>query len=336
MKQLKFGVIGMGFIGFLHARVINEIPNSELVAVADMDKKALKKAAAMFGCKTYENYEEMLAKADIEAVSVCTPDQFHLAPALAVAHAGKHLLCEKPIATTLKEANMIREACDQAGVKLMVAHILRFDPRYVRLHDEITRGELGDLIHLRGKRHNGRGIVERLRGRISMLFYIGIHDIDIIQWFANSKITRVYAQKVAKVNSEYGSDDCIFVLANLASGAIASLEFSWSLPKNFPAGIYTNIEAVGSKGAGYVDILEQGVRIFREDGAACEYPDTLHWPETNGRIMGDLRDEIEHFADAVLGGKEFIVPTEDAISAVAVIEAIFKSMDSGMPVDLGG
>lgn len=335
MKQLKMGVVGLGFIGDLHARIFNEMPNTKLVAVSDVDEEKLKSAAKNYGCETYKSLEEMLEKADIEAVSICVPDQMHVEPAVTVAKAGKHILCEKPIATTAREGEIIKKACDESGVRLMVAHILRFDPRYVRVKKEIASGELGEVIHLRGKRQNPRPIVERLRGRISMLFYMGIHDIDVIQWFAQSRITKVYAQKVAKYNSKYNSDDCIFALANLANGAIASFEYSWSLPANFPAGIYGSIEVVGSKGAGYVDVFEQGVRLYKEEGELpYELPDTLHWAETNGRIMGDLRDELEHFADCILNDKEFLVPTDDAIDAVRVIEAMFESIDTGKPVEV--
>ena len=336
LKQLKMGVIGLGFIGDLHARVFNEMPNTKLVAVSDVDDSRLKAAANKYGCQTYKSFEVMLEEADIEAVNVCLPDQMHVKPAVAAANAGKHVLCEKPIATTAREGELIREACNEAGVRLMVAHVLRFDPRYVRMKEELASGGLGEVIHLRGKRQNPRPIVERLRGRISMLFYMGIHDIDVIQWFAQSKITKVYALKAAKVNYKFDSDDCIFILANLANGAIASFEYSWSLPANFPAGIYGGIEVVGSQGAGYVDVFEQGVRLYKETGGLpYELPDTLHWPETNGRIMGDLRDELEHFADSVLNNREFLVPTDDAIDAVRVIEAVFESLDTGNPVEVG-
>ncbi len=334
MSQLKLGVVGLGFIGYLHARIINELPNAKLAAVADTDKDVLEKAKNDFGCDIYDDYQIMLEKADIDAVSICTPDQFHLKPVLAASAAGKHILVEKPIATTLDEALQIKDVIEKDNVRLMVAHLLRFDPRYVRIKEEIAQGGLGEILHLRGKRQNQRTIVERLGGRISMLFYVGVHDIDIVQWYAGSRITRVYAQKVAKFNSAYDSEDCIFFLANFANGSLATFEFSWALPKNFPAGIYASIEAVGTKGAGYVDILEQGARIFREEGIACEYPDTLHWPETNGRIMGDLRDEIEHYADAVLNNKEFLVPTNEVISAIAVIEAVLKSLDTDKAVEV--
>ena len=334
MSKLKLGVVGQGFIGNLHSRIIHELHNADLVAVADTDKDSLRKAKEDFGCEVYENYNDLFNKADIDAVSICMPDHYHLEPVLAAAAAGKHILCEKPIATSFDEALKMKEASEKAGVRLMIAHLLRFDPRYVAVQEQITNGSLGEILHLRGKRQNPRPIVERLGGKVSMLFYVGIHDIDIVQWYAGSRITRVYAQKVAKINKSHDSEDCIFFLANLGNASIATFEFSWSLPSNFPAGIYSGIEVVGSKGAGYVDVLEQGVRIYKEVENSVEYPDTLHWPETNGRIMGDLRDEIEHFADAVLNEKEFIVPTDDAISAVAVIEAVFESLKTNKPVDV--
>lgn len=328
VKKLKVGVVGVGFIGELHARIFNEIPTADLIAVADPDKERAKKIGQRFHCEYYFSPLELFNHKDIEAVSICVPDKYHVEPAIAAAKAGKHILLEKPIARTVKDAEKIRKGAEDNGVRLMVAHILRFDPRYVQLHDKIQRGDLGELIHIRAKRQNPKLIQDRLKGRTSMLYYIGVHDIDIVLWYVQSEVEEIHAKKVSKMYDE----DCIFVLFSFKNGAVGSLEFSWSLPGNYPTAIWSEVEVVGTKGAGHIDVYDQGLKLFTN---GLHLPDTLHWPEYNGQIFGDLRSELMHFVDATVNNKEFLMPTQDSIKAVGFIEACLKSIEKSAPIKLG-
>ncbi len=336
MEKLKVGVIGAGFMGTLHARVFNESFGSRLMAVADTDPKVEQMVRKSFGCEYYSNYEEMLKKADIDAVSICLPDTNHIEPAVAAAQAKKHILLEKPMARTVKDCLKIEEACKKNGVKLMVAHILRFDPGYKRLHDAVSTGEIGEVLHIDAGRRNSRLLAERLKGQTSMLFYVGIHDIDALQWCSRKRITRVYAQRVVNINKKWNSEDCIYVLANLGANCIASIEYSWTFPVNFPAGLKAKLEIYGSKSTAFLDRFDYGVQIYKEKDQETTYEltDLLHWPEVNGRILGDLKYEIEHFIGAIVNNEELLMPTTDAISAVNVIEAILESCARNAPVDV--
>ena len=332
VQRLKVGVVGVGFYGKLHARVYNEVPTAELIAVADIGADAAKKAGEELGCEYHSDPEKMYAREDIQAVSICVPDEHHLEPAVRAAEAGKHILVEKPIASTAAEGKELRDAAKDNGVRVMVGHLLRFDPRYVQVKEQIDAGELGELVHIRAKRQVAKGIHRRLQGRISMLFYTGIHEIDIVRWYANSDVREVYAKKVSKMTDE----DCVFVLLEFESGAVGTLEFSFSLPETFrrsrgAGGLCAAAEVVGTEGAAYIGGLDQGVQVF-SDGFYM--PDTMYWPEFNGKTYGDLRTEIMHFTDAVVSGEDFLVSTDDAIKAVAVIEAIFRSLEEKRPVSV--
>jgi predicted dehydrogenase len=336
MKTLKVGVIGAGFIGSLHARIYRESFGSELVAIADSNPKVKDTVAKDLGCAYYSSYEEMLQKADIDAVSICLPDTDHVEPALAAARAKKHILLEKPMARTVKECLKIKEACDKSKVKLMVAHVIRFDPAYKRLYDAVHDGEVGEVLHVNAARRNSRLLAERLKGQTSMLFYVGIHDIDALQWCTHKKITRVFAQRVVNINKKWNSEDCIYILANLGDNAVASINYSWTFPANFPAGLRSNMEIYGSKSTALLDRFDMGLQIYKEKEAETTYEltDIIHWPEVNGRIEGDLKCEIEHFIDAIVNNKAPLMPTDDAISAVNVIEAILESCQKDAPVDV--
>jgi predicted dehydrogenase len=332
IKKLRVGVIGVGFIGNLHARIFSELPTAKLIAVADVDRERAKKVAQDYHCDFYDNFEALCAREDIEAVSICLPDEIRIEPVSKAARAGKHILLEKPIARTVEEALKIQEEIKKCAVRMMPAHILRFDPRYVIVHDQIVAGNLGELIHIRAKRQTTRAIQKKLKGRTSMMFYIGFHDVDMLQWYAGSDIEEVYAKKVSKLSEE----DCVFILLSFKNKAVGSLEVSFSLPEScrrVPGiGIlWCGLEAVGTKGAGYIDIFNQGIQLFTD---SFYLPDTLHWPEYNGTIHGDLKEELSHFVDAINNDREFFVSIEDAIKTVKVIEAVFESIKLKQPIKI--
>jgi len=337
MSKLKIGLIGTGFIGTLHGRIYSESCNAELVAVADANPAMKEQVSKNFGCDFYSNYLEMLDKADIDAVDICLPDNNHVDPCIAAAKAGKHILVEKPMARTVEDCLKIHKACVDNKVRLMVAHVCRFDGGYTRIYDSVKNNEIGEIIHMSAGRKNSKLLAQRLNGRTSMLFYVGIHDIDAVQWVSQKRITKVYAQRVVNVNKKWNSEDCINVLANLGDNAIVSFEYSWALPENFPAGLRAKLEVYGTKATALLDRFDLGLQIYKEKDVkdlTLELTDYIHWPEVNGKIVGDLKYELDHFCESILKGKDFLVPTSDAISAVNVIEAIFESYQKGIPIEV--
>jgi len=336
MEKLKVGVIGAGFIGTYHARIFAESFGAELKAVADVNKSLGPKFKKDFGCAFYTDYKEMLKVEDIDAVDICLPDDNHVEPAVAAAKAGKHILIEKPMARKVKDCKKIKDACEKNGVRIMVGHVCRFDPGYIRLHSAVKSGEIGNVIHLSAGRRNSKLLAQRIKDSTSMLFYVGIHDIDAVQWCAGKRITRVYAQRVVKENKKWKSEDCIFILANLGKDTIANLEYSWLLPGNFPCGLKSNLDIYGSKATAFLNKFNQGVEIYKEKDTDLPYEltDLAHWPEFNNRIGGALKAELEHFTDAILNNRDFVMSLDDMISAVNVIESIMESYKKGVPVDV--
>lgn len=338
MKRLNVGVIGLGLIGAPHARIYHELPNANLVGVADIDEGLAKRLAREYGCDAYTDYNDLLKRPDLDAVSICVPEELHVAPAVAAAKAGKHILMEKPIAKTVKEALEITSAAEKAGVRLMVGQTLRWDPRYVGLHDSIARGDLGEPIFLRLKRTNPYMSAQRLKGRVSIFYFLGVHDIDAIRWFAGSDITRAYAQRVTKMHASIESEDAVVATFNFANGAVGTVELAWSLPKSMPTVIVAAAEVIGTKGAGYVQVFDGGLQVYLSEPPAgaqpVSFPDTFYGPEVHGTLSGVLRDEIAHFVQKTLDGGDYCVPTLDTVKAVAAIEACFESIRTGMPATL--
>jgi len=332
-KKLRIGLIGAGFIGALHARIISENPCAELVAVADVSKEVCDAFAKEYGCDSFTDYNEMLKRDDIDAVDICVPEDYHLGPAVAAANAKKQIFIEKPIAKTVKEAKEIKEAADKNGVRIMVAHVLKFDPRYVQLNDAIKNGELGELTSLHLKRTNARSTPIRLKGKISFFYYLGVHDIEwMLDYNKAARPVKVYCQASSKVNKSINQLDTAFMIVTFDNGSVGNIELSWALPENPASGFMTSVEVIGDKGIGLIQIDNQGLEIITED--TVSYPDALHWPTYNGKIQGDLREEVDHFVESTLNNTPYVVSTDNAIDAIAVIEAAMKSIDSGKAEDV--
>ena len=298
------------------------------MAIADPDERTAKSVADELGVARYRDSASLLERDDVDAVSIVTPDRLHVEPATAAALAGKHILLEKPMAHEGTAAEAIAAAVEEAGVRLMVAHVLRFDPRYVQLHAAARPDRLGEPIHLRAKRNTVRSLAERIGANSSILYYLGVHDIDMMQWVARSPITRVYAQKVSKLAN--GNEDALYAIVNFASGAIGTLDYSWAWPEGLPAGYHAAFEVVGTESAALLDGRDQEFQVITAEGPTAA--DTHLWPEISDRITGDLRDELMHFAEAIQIPAPFVQDYREALAAIRVLDALFASLEQDRPV----
>lgn len=328
--SLGVGVIGLGFFGSKHARVFAEHPAAEVIGVCDRDGERVAALATALDCHGFADYADLLARPGLDAVSICLPDRQHEAAAVAAAAAGKAILLEKPLAHDAATARRIISAVEAAGVRLMVGHILRFDPRYVQVHAAASPERLGTPIHLRAMRTGIRPTARRLGAQTSILFYMGVHDVDAMQWIARSPIVRVYAQKRCTLDT--GNEDALVAVVSFASGAIGSIDYSWAWPDGLMNGFRSALDIVGTRSAAGLDCSDQGFFVVADGGTSGG--DTHLWPEINGRIVGDLADEIDHFIKATLSGKAYVQDYREALSAVLVLDALAASAETGMPVDV--
>src|SRR5437773_5677093 len=327
--RLRVAVVGAGFMGQLHARVITESPVAQLAAIVDVDRVAAEKVAAQFSVPLYPSVDSISEDSDVDAAIVAVPDIAHEKPASQLLQAGKAVLLEKPMAHTLDAARRIAEVDRSSQSRLMVGHILRFDPRYAGAAAQVAGGVVGEPLHVTAGRFTFRDVGTRMGGRSSPCFYLGIHDIDAMQWVTGRRITWLFARAVRTVvpnSSEPPTDDAIFATCELEGGVVGNLQFGWTLPNNFPSGINARLEVVGTTGTVAVDTHDHGLQVV--GGAGMTLPDTLHWPQTNQRIAGDLADEVNHFIVSVCNEQDFLVPVADAVRNVAVNDAIIRSIKS--------
>ena len=329
MAKLNVAVIGAGFMGRLHAQAIAESDVASLAAVVDTSEAIGRPVAERFGVPYMPNLDGLDRLSGIDAYVVAVPDRMHGEIVCTLLEAGRPVLVEKPMAHTLDVAKAMASAERKGGGRLLVGHILRFDPRYVEAATAVKAGRIGEPIHATSGRFTTRDVGLRMNGTSSPCFYLGIHDVDALQWISGTEIRTVYSRAVSKRMPSLGlqSDSAIFTTCEMTNGMSGQLYFGWTLPSSVPTGIWARTEVIGTAGVIDLDVRDQGLRILSNE--RWSLPDALHWPEVNGHITGDLFGEIRHFVLAVRNDTPFAISTTEAMRAVAVNDAILRSVKSG-------
>ncbi len=334
MKDVSFAVIGAGFMGGVLARVGAELPYARCIGAADIDLPRAEKLVSDFGGKAYQNFEELLDREKPDAVIVATPEPFHLAPVVAAAQRGCQIFLEKPISTSLEDAACMIQACNEANVKLMVGHILRFEISYALIKSAIDEGSIGRFLSAYARRIATIGEARRLKGRVSPISYIAVHDIDQILWYHPVPVKSVYARALrGRVFEELGTYDSAWMMIEFDDGALGVEEVGWCLPEEWakwsrPASwggfgdVRMNI--VGTEGNLNLDFTPMD--LFGVDREGWKLPDTRHWPAMHGKLVGAAKLELEHFFDCVLNDKAPLITGEDGKRSVEVMLAAEKSI----------
>jgi len=332
MRQVGYGVIGLGQFGEKHTHVASDLPNVDLVAVCSRRETRAKEVASKYGVKRwYTDVQKMLQDREVEAVSIVTAENEHREPTIMAAKAGKHVLLEKPIAMNLKDADDMIEATRKANVFFMVGHILRFDTRYVMAKDEIEHGKIGRIVGIYARRNIPAKISGHYLQRVSSIVDDALHDTDLMLWYTKDKITRVYAESVNVRGLP--NPDLAWSLYKFESGAVGVAEDAWFLPDKTPFNIDARMEIIGTEGAIYIDVSDECIQINDKDGWRA--PDTIHWPLMHGKRVGALKEEISYFVNCVMRGERpTIIKPEEARAALEVVLAADRSTKTQTPVSI--
>ena len=325
--QVRWGIIGLGWFGEVHAEALSAMPGLELSALCTRRPQRLAEVADRFGvAKRYTDYRQLLADPDIDVVGITTHIQDHRDIAIDALRSGKHVFLEKPMAPTVADCDQILAAAATASGHFMVGHICRFDPRVALAKQAIDEGQIGQIISMHARRNLSVRIGRLVLDSISALMGDGIHDGDLMLWFSQAKPISIYAQEIHPGTNKY--PDGGWAMARLDSGAIAVIESIWHLPENSPYQIDARMEIIGTKGALYINWGEAGLEIH--DAAGNHLPDTLYWPNVFGERFGILRAELRYFADCVAAGQrpDRISPQESR-DAVALLAGAEESSRTG-------
>jgi UDP-N-acetylglucosamine 3-dehydrogenase len=312
-------------MGGVHLNAYANIPEVEVVGVADANWESAVAGVELAGARPYASYDELVAAEDLEVVDVCLPTAFHKDLAVKAAGEGRHVILEKPIARTTEDAGEILDAFSGGSSRLFVGHVVRFFPEYVGIKDKIEAGELGTIGVVRTSRRS-----PFLRGwndwyadwRVSggVLVDLLIHDFDFLRWTLGD-IERVYARGVQ--GREYNRLDYALITLRFEGGAIAHVEGHWGYPGPFNY----SIEVAGSRAILTTDSTEPAT--LNLVGSSAEAPDLASGQSPYER-------ELAHFVRCIKTGEESVVRPEDAYEALRISLAATESIVKGRPVTLGG
>lgn len=233
MDKIRIGLIGCGGIArSMHAPALAAVPDIEIAAICDVDEACTAQVADKYGIKqVFSDYREMIEKADIDAVDICTPNFLHLPPALAAFEAGKHVLVEKPIALNADEAKQMVEAGRGAKKKLMVAQCLRFTAENQALKRFIDAGKLGEMYYARVRATRRRGVpawgffIDKEKQGGGPLIDIGVHILDLTLWLMGIRRSSPSAARLTLSSATNRTST-----TTGASGTIPSLQSRTSHP----------------------------------------------------------------------------------------------------------
>lgn len=333
-----FGVIGAGLWGSSHAEVFYEHPYSRLVAVCDLNEQKARTLADPYDAEAYSNLDDFLARDDIQAVGIATPDFLHRDPAVAAAKAGKHILLEKPLATTREDAEEIREVIDKTGVRCMVDFHARWNPAFCAAKQSIDRGELGRIVSGYLRLNDVISVpLEMLAWaeKSSILWFLGSHTVDSLRWFFNDEVARVYSVSRDGVLKKMGVDapDTYQTILEFEGGPIATIENNWILPNTQPNVNDIKVNILGSEGMLDLDLTNHGVvKRFLKD--KYDQPDVFVKPEIHGSHEGFAYASIRDFVQRIVTGEDFVVGVSDGEKVTKVVLAIMESARIGEPVSV--
>jgi len=338
--KLSIGIIGSGIWGNQHAHVFSTLPETDLVAVCDLDEGRAQKMASTYGGKALTDHRKLLEMDEIDAVSIATPDFTHTPLILDALAAGKHVLTEKPLATSLEEGEKIREAAQKSDRKVMVDFHNRVNPTIAAAQQEIAAGTIGRPIHGQGKLSNTTFVpLEMLTwaARSSALWFLGSHLIDALRFILGDDVVRVFSMKADGLLKSRGVDtaDVHLAMLEFGSGTIVTIENSWVLSPDNPMVFDFSVNLVGD--AGQIDLEPSHNGAYRQlTGQGMKYRDLFGvTPVGPGRIGGFVYESIGRFVDAVLDDTPVLATVEDGLRVTRILAAIEESAITGKPVDCG-
>jgi predicted dehydrogenase len=342
MEQVGFGVIGTGIVGGAwHAHVYSRLPQAKLVAVCDLNEERAAEVAQKYGAQdVYTDYRELLQHPEIQAVSIATPDFAHREIAVAAAEAGKHILVEKPLATTVEDAEAILAAAKKAGVKLMVDFHNRVSPPLTSAKQSIENGDIGQPAYIYARLSNTTFVATQMlpwASDSSALWFLASHTTDLAHWLLDDEPRRVYAVSRSGILKEMGvdTDDFHIAIVEFKKGAVVTLENAWILPETEPMVFNFKLEVLGSKGSLYVNTSDHRA-VQKFTGESASLPDILGitFDGESPRMTGFVLEAITRFVDAVVEDAPVLASGEDGLLVTRVLTAISESARSGQPVDL--
>ncbi len=340
MDRIGLGLIGCGGIArSAHLPAMAKLADDVvLLATADIDAAAAEAAAKPWGAAHSTDWRQVIAHPGVQAVVVATPEYLHADQVCAAAAAGLHVLCEKPMARTLADADRMIASCAASGVKFLVGHSRRFTRRYMEICAAIDAGEIGDVRLMRENERRPRGAPQiwwtpahwtgnpQVSGGAPMMN--AIHEADLLRWFIGAEPVAVQAETGVTIEGNVGVIDFITLTARFASGAIGSAEVLNCAPPGFPA--FHQLEIYGSEGA----IRAKDHELASITRFAAGHLERLGGYEMLLHNLPAYARELAELVAAIRADRPVVMPPSEARAALALTLAAVESARTGLEVAL--
>ena len=337
--MIRVGIIGCGKIAQVrHLPEYAANPNAEVVAYYDKNRARAEEMAAKYGGDVCDTYFDLLNRSDIDAVSICVENRSHAEISTAALYAGKHVLCEKPMAVTLAECESMVAAAERNGKHLMVGHNMRFDPVHRRAKQLLDRGIIGDVITFRAVLGNagpegwsvdeGTWFFDKNKAAMGALSDMGIHKVDLLQYLLGQKVIETTA-KVVTLNKRdnegqlIGVDDNALCILRMSGGALGTMAASWTIYGHE----CQSTCLYGTKGIMLIynnNNPAAPIEVRNLDGTSTTYNIP---PETNSGVIDEFVAALEQNREPEVSGRE-------ALSTMRAIFGSIKSSEIGRTVSV--
>ncbi len=332
MERIDVAIIGAGTWGATHASILGEYDAVRLTGVCDVDRSKAEALAAKHGIPAehvYTDHRAMLRDCPIDAVSIVTPDFLHRDAAIDSANAGKHLLIEKPLATTRRDVEDIMEAVARNGVRMMVDLHNRFNPPFAVAKASLDAGEIGNPYSAYFRLNDVRWVATdmlRWAAESSILWFLGTHSLDTLRWFFDDEVEQVHSVSRKGILSGRGVDteDIFQTILEFRKGGIATMENGWITPDSHPCVNDIKFNLTGTRGMFSIDASNSQL-ITKFTDTKSENPDILVNHFIHGRAAGFAYQSIRHFIERLLDNKPFLITPADAANTSLSILAILES-----------
>ena len=356
MKKVKIAVVGVGNIGEVHINAYKKVKEAEIYAICDVSEKSLNEIGDRFCIeKRYTNIDTMLSELpELDAVDICVWNRDHASFSIKALNAGKHVLCEKPMAYSVKEAEQMLEAAKRNNKLLMIGFVKRFSDETKIVKDFVDKDYLGDIYYTKAqyvRRHGNPGgwFADKERSGGGPVIDLGVHVIDVIRYLmGNPKPISVYAVAGNKLgNRSYLKTNVGWIAKDAKPNEVSTVEDFATALIRYDNGAVTHLETsfdINGKDAGHCQLLgtkagidmtgdiEKGIKIY---GEYNNYLTDFEIKTENYKESCDMFEaEMAHFVECVANGTECIAKAEDGVVVMKILEAIYLSAATGHEVVL--
>jgi len=319
---LKTAVIGVGMMGRNHVRIYGLMDNTRLVAVADPSPKALESIGRIYNARVYTDYLQMLDREKPDLVSIAVPTCLHREVAVAAIQRGVHVFLEKPISGDVDEGQQIIDAAQQAGVKLAVGHIERFNPAVIELKKQLDAGQLGRIFQIHARRVGP--FPPRIQD-VGVVIDLATHELNLLEYLTGSRVDTVYAETESEIHATH--EDLLTGILKFKDGTIGILDINWLTPTKI-----RELSLIGEKGMFLVNYLTQDLYFYENESANGNWEGLAVMGVSEGRLIRynikrkePLLAELESFVDAILHDTPPLIGGEEALRAVLLAQKLIES-----------